>query len=185
MNSVQKRLGLRGADRQADDLPPAGLMNTVGDNERLVLDAPAVADLLHLGIQPQIDVVALQRPIQERADLLVELGADPADVRATDPQPEALDQLIHSARRDTTHVRLLDNRQQRPLGALARLQEAREVAALPDLRDPQLNLAGPRVPAPRPMAVAMRHAILSPLAEPGTDLLGHLGLHELLDQPAQ
>jgi hypothetical protein len=57
--------------------------------------------------------------------------------------------------------------------------------ALAQLRDLQLDLARARIPAPRPIAVAMRRPILrSPLAELGPDQLGHLDLHQLLHDPA-
>jgi hypothetical protein len=58
---------------------------------------------------------------------------------AADPQPRALDQLIHAPSQDAAHVRLLHDGQKRLLGAPARLQEAREIAALPDLWDLQLD----------------------------------------------
>ena len=175
-----ERLGLRLADVEADDLAPAGLVDGVRDHDALARDAAAVADLLDLGVDEQIRVAALQRPLAERLHLLVEQPGDPADLGLGDPQPEALDELIDAARRDAAHIGLLHHRHQRLLGALARLQEAREVAALADLRDLQLDLARPRVPPPRPIAVAMRRAILGPaLTVLGADQLGDLGLHQL------
>jgi hypothetical protein len=92
-----ERLGLGGTHVQADDLAPAALVHAVRDDECLVLHAAAVADLLHLGVEPQVDVVALQRALQERLDLLVECRADAADLRARDPQSQALHQLIDPA----------------------------------------------------------------------------------------
>jgi hypothetical protein len=53
-----------------------------------------------------------------------------------------------------------------------------EVAALADLRDPQLDLARPGVPPPPAIAVAMRHAILGALTMRGADQLTNL--HQLL-----
>ena len=41
-------------------------------------------------------------------------------------QPEALDQLVDAPGRHPAHIRLLDHAEQRLLGTLARLQEARE-----------------------------------------------------------
>jgi hypothetical protein len=55
-------------------------VHAVRDDQRLAPDAPAVADLLDLGIKPQIDVVALQRTLAKRLDLLVRQRADPADL---------------------------------------------------------------------------------------------------------
>ena len=45
-----ERLGLGLADVDREDLAPAALMHAVGDDERLVDHAAAVADLLNLGV---------------------------------------------------------------------------------------------------------------------------------------
>ena len=169
-----ERLRLRLADVEADHLPAAGLVHAVGDDQALPDDAAAVPDLLDLRIEEQVGVAALERPLSERLDLLVEAGADARDLALGDAQPERLDDLVDLARRDTGDVGLLDHRHQRLLGTLARLQEAREVAALADLRDLQLDLARPGVPAPRPIPVAMRRTILrATVAELCPDQLGH------------
>jgi hypothetical protein len=179
-----ERLGLRLADVQADDLPAAGLMDAVGDDHALALDPAAVSDLLDLGVEEQIDVAALQRPRPERLDLLVQAGADAADLRPAHAQPKALDELIDTPCAHAAHIGLLDNRQQRLLGALPGRQKAREVRPLADLGDLQLDLAGPGVPPPRSIAVAVRRAIRrSPLTVLGTDQLGDLDLHQLPGQP--
>jgi hypothetical protein len=173
-------LGLRGADVEADDLAAAGLVDGVRDHDALARDAPAVADLLDLGVDEQIRVAALQRPLPERLDLLVEQASDPADLALGDPQPQRLDELIDPAGRHAADIRLLDDAHKGLLRSLARLQERREVAALADLRDLQLDLARPRVPSPRPIAVAMRRAVLAALTVRRADQLGDLGLHQLL-----
>jgi len=54
---------------------------------------------------------------------------------------------------------------------------------LTDLRDLQLDLAGARVPPPRPIAVAMRRTVLGALAALRADQLGDLDLHQLPGQP--
>jgi hypothetical protein len=46
-------------------------------------------------------------------------------------------------------------------------------------RDRELDLADPRLPAPLPVAVAMRQPIRRHLATAGADLDRHLGLHQL------
>jgi hypothetical protein len=173
-------LGLRGADVEADDLAPAGLVDGVGDHDALACHAPAVADLLDLGVDEQIRIAALQRPLAERLHLLVQQPRDPAHLGLRDSQPERLDELIDPAGRDAADIRLLHDRDERLLRALARLQEAREEAALTDLRDLQLDLARARVPPPRAIAVAMRRTVLAALAVSRTDQLGDLGLHDLL-----
>ena len=104
--------------------------------------------------------------------MLVERLADPADLRLRDPQAEALDELVDAAGRDPADIGLLNNRQQRLLGAPARLEDAREVAALAQLGDLQLDLPRAGVPAPRSIPVAMRGAILGPaLTMAGPDQL--------------
>jgi hypothetical protein len=69
------RLGL--ADVEADHLAVAALVHRVGEHQALAHDAAAVADLLHLRVQPQVGVAALERPVAEGVDLLVQAGADP------------------------------------------------------------------------------------------------------------
>jgi hypothetical protein len=55
--------------------------------------------------------------------MLIQRLADAADLALGDPQSEALDQLVDASRRHATHVGLLHNRQQRLLGAPARLKK--------------------------------------------------------------
>src|SRR6266545_543980 len=170
---------------KADHLASTRLVDAMRDHQTLAHDTAAIADLLHLRVQPQVRVTALQRPRPERFDLLVEASADAGDLRARDPQPQRLDQLIDLPRRHAADVRLLDHRHQRLLGSPARLQERGEVAAAADLRDRELDLAGARVPAPGPVAVAMRQPLLAALPTLGTDQLRHLRLHQLLHDPKQ
>jgi len=47
-------------------------VHAVGKHQRLPDDPAAVADLLHLGIQPQVRIAALERPVAEGVDLFVE-----------------------------------------------------------------------------------------------------------------
>jgi hypothetical protein len=61
-----ERLGLGFADIQADDLPTSGLVDGMRDDDALARDSAAVADLLDLGVDEQIRVAALQRPLPER-----------------------------------------------------------------------------------------------------------------------
>ena len=57
------RLGL--ADVERDDLAIARLVHSVGEHQALAHDAAAVADLLDLGVEPQVQVAALERPRAE------------------------------------------------------------------------------------------------------------------------
>src|SRR3954468_6972166 len=154
------------------------------NDDALAGHTPAVAALLDLRVDEQIRVAALQRPLPKRLHLLVEQAGDPADLALGDPQPEALHKLIDPARRHAAHIGLLHHADERLLAALARLQKAREVAALADLRDLQLDLTRPRVPPPGPIAVAVRRPILGALAVLSADQLGHLRLHQLLRHQA-
>jgi hypothetical protein len=177
------RLGL--ADVERDHLAVAGLVHTVGQHQRFPHDPAAVADLLDLRVQPQIGVAALQRAVAERIDLLVEAGADPRDLTLRDPQPERLDHLIDLARGNAGDVRLLHHAHQSLLAAPARLEAAREVRAAAELRDRQLELARPRRPTPRAVAVAVRQPLRCALAPLGADQLRHLCLHQLLHDPGK
>ena len=69
-------------------------------------------------------------------------------------QPHRLHQLVDPPRRDAADPGLLDHRDQRLLRDLPRLQERREVAPLPQLRDAQLERAQPRVEHAVAIAVA-------------------------------
>src|SRR5260370_357852 len=70
-------LGLRGDDRQAQHLAPAGAVDADCDDHR-DRDDVAVAARLHIGrIQPDIGPFTLQGPIEEGCDLAVDLAAQP------------------------------------------------------------------------------------------------------------
>jgi hypothetical protein len=56
-------------------------------------------------------------------------------------------------------VSLLDNGGERLLGHAARFQKAREIAALAQLRDAQLDRAGARLPNPIAIAVPVIDAV--------------------------
>src|SRR5436190_3508269 len=169
-----ERLRLCLADVQANDLAAAGLMHRVRDHHTLARDPAAVTNLLDLRVDEQIRVAALKRAGAERLDLLIQPSADPRHLAARDAQPQRPHQLVNAPRGDTAHIRLLHDRHQRLLRALARLQKRREIAALPELRDLQLNLPSPRVPPPRPIPVAMRRPIIRPA-------LPELPAHQLAD----
>src|SRR3954451_3430076 len=83
-----ERLGLGLADVNREDLAPAGLVDGVGDGQRLVDHAAAVADLFDLRVEEQVAVAALKRPRPERLHVLVQGLADPTDVGLGDPQTE-------------------------------------------------------------------------------------------------
>jgi hypothetical protein len=93
-----ERFGFGFADVDADDLPAAGLMDAVGDDQRLVADPARLADPLHLGVQPQVRIGAGQRPLTEHLDLLIQAAAQPRHlVLAHAAQPQLLDESVDLA----------------------------------------------------------------------------------------
>ena len=173
-------LGLDLTDIQADHLPATGLMDRVRDHQRLRVHMATVADLDDLRVQPQIRMRALQRPLAERLDLIVQRPAHRADaVLAHAMDAELLDEPVDLARRHAVDVGLHHDRHDRLLTTPPRLKKRREVRARPLLGDLQLDLTDPRLPPTRPVAVAMRHPIGGHLAMPGTDLRRDLGVHQL------
>jgi hypothetical protein len=173
-------LGLDLADVQADHLAPARLVHRVGDHQRLRVHVPAIPDLDHFRVQPQVGVRPLQRPLPERLHLVVEPSAQRRDaVLGHAVDPELLDQPVDLARGDAVDVGLHHDRDDRPLGAPTRLQKRRKVR-LPRalLGDLQLDLADPRLPRARPVTVAVRDPLGADLTKPGTDLGGDLGVHQ-------
>ncbi len=119
-----ERLGLDLADVEPDHLAPAGLVDAVRDHERLRVDVAAIPDLDDLGVQPQVRVVALERPSAEHGHLLVETPAQrrhpvlghPADA-------ELLDQAVDLARGHAVDLRLHDDCHDRLLGSPSGLEE--------------------------------------------------------------
>jgi len=114
-------LGLGLADVDPDDLAVARFVDALGDDERLRAHAARLSDLLHLGVQPEIRVAALERPLAEDPYLLVETRAEPAHsapahARKAELGHEALD----LARGDAVDVGLLHDRDQRLLRARPR-----------------------------------------------------------------
>ena len=175
-----ERFGLGLADVDREDLPPPALMDAVRDDERLGDDAAAVADLLHLGVQEQVGVAALQRPRPERLDVLIQRLADAADVRLGDPQPEPLDELVDAPRRDAAA--------HRPAGPPP-TAPARSACAAPESSGSSCPAGawGSAAPARRrgcPSAAPDSRCDASPdpraaARHAGADQLGHLELHHL------
>jgi hypothetical protein len=75
------------------------------------------------------------------------------------------------------HVGFLDHRRERLLAGPPRLQEGREVAALPEPGDLQIDRASARLPAALTIAVAMGDACRRPLAMRGSGQALHLQGH--------
>lgn len=123
-----ERLRLRLADVEPDHLAPTAVVDAIGHDECLRVDVATVADLDHLGVEPQVRVAALQRSVAERADSGVEPATQCRDAvagHATDA--ELFDQAVELARGHAVDVGLHDHRHDRLLGSPARLQERGEV----------------------------------------------------------
>lgn len=150
------RLGLRGAYLHAQHLAPAVAIDADRDDDGDGDDAATATDLQVGGVDPQIRPVAFDRSLEEGFHLAVDLFAQPRDLALGDAaHPHRLDEIVNRARRDALHIGLLDDRRQRLLGHPARLQEAREVGAFPQLRDAQLDSARARLPVPVAVAIAL------------------------------
>ena len=114
-------LGLGLADVDADDLAAPRLVHAVGDDERLVTHAAGLAHALHLGVEPEVGVGALEGALAEEAHLLVEAGAEAADGALADAgEPELGHQAVDLARGDAVDVGLLDDGHERLLAARLR-----------------------------------------------------------------
>jgi hypothetical protein len=83
--AAPERFGLALAHVEADHLAVARLVHRIGQHRRLRHNAAAVADFLDLGVEPKVGVAALQGPVPERLDLLVEALADAGDLALGDP----------------------------------------------------------------------------------------------------
>ncbi len=174
-------LRLRRPDVQADDLALALGVHRHSDYRRDAGDPPALALLEVGGIQPEIRPVADKRAIQEGVHPLVDVLAQLAHRALADArQPHRLHQVVHPPGRHAADPGLLDHRHQGLLRRLARLQERRKVAALPQLGDPQLQAAQPGVERAVAVAVAVGRALAGALVPPGADQAVHVRLHQQL-----
>lgn len=174
-------LGLARADVQADDLALAlgvdGDRYYRGDAD----DASALADLEIGRIEPEIGPVAGERPLEEGMHTLVDVLAQLRDRRLRYAgHAHGLDQLVDAPRADAGDPCLLDHRDQRLLDGLARLQEAGEVGAGPELGDLQVERAEPGVQRTVTVAVAPGRALAGSLVPAGADNAVDIGLHDQL-----
>ena len=147
------------ADVEPEHLPAAVGGHPGGDHHRL-RDHPPVHPRLAVGrIEEDIRVGDLgQRPVPERADLLIQVRADPGHLGLADPGvgTECLDQVVDLPGRDPVQVGLHDHREQRLIDPPPPLQQGGEERPGPQLRDPQLQITGGRGQRPRTAPVALR-----------------------------
>jgi hypothetical protein len=138
-------------------------------------------------IQPQVGVTrGIERSTTEGLDLGVQRGADATDLPAGKVgDTQRRHQVLDATRRHAADVGLLHHAQQCPLGTAPRLEQAREVAALTQPGDVEIEAADAGVPASLAIPVALGAASLGgSLAVDGADLGRHLGLHQRLAQHA-
>src|SRR5215470_12023703 len=110
---------------------------------------------------------------------LVDLFAQLRYLRLADAgQPHRLHQIVDPAGRHTANPGLLDHRNQRLLRTLASLQKWREIAALPQFWDAQLQRAKPRVESAVAVAIAPGRALAATLVAPGADQPLNVGFHQ-------
>jgi hypothetical protein len=160
--------------------PPLGVRGH-GDYGRDRHDPSALAHLQVGRIQPDVGPLAGQRAVQELADALVDVLAQLRDRALRDAvQPHRLHQLVDAAGRDATNPRLLDDGNQRLLRGLAGIEEAREVAALPELRHPQVQPAQTGIESALSIPVAPGRAIAAAFMTASADDAFHIGLHDQL-----
>src|SRR4051812_23467054 len=70
-------------------------------------------------------------------------------------RPHGFDEVVHGPGRDPMDIGLLDHGRERLLGRAPRLEEGREVRALAQLGDGEVDPACPGVPGPLAIAVAV------------------------------
>jgi site-specific DNA recombinase len=173
------------ADVQPQHLAHPVLAHAVGDHHRHRLHPVLPAHVLVARVEPHVGVRGVQPPAAEGRDLLIEAGAQPADLALADADDaRGLDQRLDPPRAHPLDVGRRHHGDQRLLRAPARLQPAREVAAGARLGDGQVERADPRVPSPRAVAVAVGPPLARPLVAGRADLGADLGLHQFLHRPA-
>ena len=119
----------------------------------------------------------------EGGHLLVQAPTDPGHLRGRDARgrPQGGHQVVDLAGGDPVHVGLHDHGEQGPVDAPAPLQDRGEEAALAQLGDLQVDVAGLGGEQALPGAVAPGAALLGALVAGGTDALGRLGLDQRLE----
>ncbi len=152
-------LGLRRTRGDAQHLALAVVVDRDGDYHGTADDAPAFADLQIRRIEPEVGPGSLQGPGEERVHALVDLDAEAADLGLRHAaRAHRLDQVVHGPGRNAVDVGFLNDGHERLLRRPPRFEEAREVRALPQLRDLQRDAAGAGVPVAVAVSVPLNLA---------------------------
>jgi hypothetical protein len=172
------------ADLDTEDFPVAVAGHAGGHYHRLGHDPAAGTGLDVGGIEEHVgELDVAQRPVPERSQRLVELPADPGDLGLADPRPGAQggDEIVDLAGRDAVDVGLHHHRVEGPVDPPAPIEDAREEAAMAQLRDRQVHIPGLRRQQARPGAVALVGPRVGPLMGFGADERGCFGIDEGLE----
>jgi hypothetical protein len=179
-------------DLEPEHLPLPLRVDAHRDERCHVHGAPALAAPQRHGVEPHVRVrPAVQRPLAETRDQTVQALRQLRHLGLREPRDaERLHQVLHLAGRDPEHVALRHHRHECALRPPPRLEQpAREVRALAQLRERQVNRPEPRVPRPRPIPVARVDAVGTALAVPRAaqpvDLQGHQLRHRLRENLPQ
>ena len=156
-----ERTVLTGTNVHAHDLALALRVHSGCHSDRDVDYPTLLPDLLTHRVQPQIAVrSSIQWTIQEAVDHTVEVLADTRHLALGDTiAPQCLHKIVHTSRRHTLDVRLLDHSQKSTLTPSSRLQQRWEVAPIPELGYAQLHRADPGVPRTGAIPVAVGEPI--------------------------
>ncbi len=179
--AVQNALSSLSAHGQAQDLTVAVGRHAGGHDDGLGHHPGAVVGLDVGGIDEDVgELDVVQPPLPELADSTVELGADAADLALGDPSVDAQgpDQIVDLASRDPVDEGFHDHRPQRPVDAATGLEQRGEEAAVAQLGDLQVHVAGFGGQQPGSAAVAVGGAVGVALVWGGADLLGRLQVDE-------
>ena len=170
-NGLLMALAMGGGLIFAPAMPRRLLLSTY-QAQRLTL-----ADFQVGRVKPEVGPCPFQWSGQEGVHALVDLGAEPADLAPGHAaRAHGLNQIVDRTGRNAVDVGLLDHRHL--LGGAAWLEEAREVAALAQLRDLQRDLPRSRVPVAVPVAIALNFTHRRSRALGRTRPGLHLSLHD-------
>src|SRR5690606_22086858 len=125
--------------------------------------------------------LAGERPVQELADPLIDVLAQLRH-RALRDAAEAhrLHQFVDPAGGHAADPRFLNDGYQRLFRRLARLEEAGEIAALPELRHPKVQGAQTGIESALSIPVAPGRAFTAALMPAGADQAVDIALHDQL-----
>ena len=177
----EEGLGFRRTNAEPDDLAASfgvgGHSDYRGDRD----DASALAHLQVGRIQPQIGPVAFERTFQEGLHALVDFLAQFRDRLFEMPESPIACAISSTRRVDTPPIQASWMTATNAFSVVsARLQERREVAAGPQLRDLVIERAKPSVERAVAVAVAPVQSIGGPFVPASADQPLDVGLHQQL-----